>query len=172
MNIRLLLRVCLVVLVALGGCQRLQLFTDTDGLSDESFTRLWRIYSHCRSSLDPDEMREDMQHLSRALRHMSKTKSRPPLLPESVQHWIAEPPSRLSVDPEAMALACALRAGQAAWAEGRTQLATELFGFVLSKDREPPYTYYAAQAKLGLAEVQNAGLTIERPGQVMKVSTH
>jgi hypothetical protein len=45
-------------------------------------------------------------------------------------------------------------------------------GFVLPKDREPPYTYYVAQARLGLAEMQNAGLAIERLGQVTKVSAH
>jgi hypothetical protein len=172
MNIRLLLRVCLVVLIALGGCQRLQLFTDTDVLSDESFSRLWRIYSHCRSSLEPDEMREDMQQLSRALRHMSETKNRLLFLPQSVQHWIAEPPSRLSVDPGAMALACAVRAGQAAHAEGRTQLAAELFGFVLSKDRELPYVYYVVQARSGLAAMQNDRLAIEKSEQVIKVSAH
>lgn len=170
MSLRLL-QVCLVVLVSLGGCQRLQLFTDTEVLSDQSFSRLWRIYSHCRSSLEPDEMREDLQHLSRALRHMSETKNRP-FLPQSVQHWIAEPPSRLSVDPGAMALACALRAGQAAQAEGRTQLAAELFGFVLSKDREAPYAYYVVQARSGLAEMQNDRLAIERSEQVIKVSVH
>jgi hypothetical protein len=117
-------------------------------------------------------MREDMQHLSQALHRMSVTTNRHSLLPQSVQRLIEEPPSRLSVDPGAMAVACALRAGVAAQTEGRTQLAAELFGFILSKDREPPYTYYVVQARLGLAETQNAGLAIEGPGQVMKVSAH
>jgi hypothetical protein len=71
-----------------------------------------------------------------------------------------------------MAVACALRAGVTAQTEGRTELAAELFGFVLSKDREPPYTYYVVQARLGLAEMQDAGRAIERPGQMMKVSAH
>ena len=171
MSLRLL-QVCLIVLVILGGCQRLQLFADTEALSDESFSRLWRIYSHCRSSLESDEMREDLQDLSRALRRMSETRNRPAFLPQRVEHWIAEQPSRLSVDPRAMALACALRAGQAAQAEGRIQLAAELFGFVLSKDREPPYAYYVVQARSGLEEMQNDRLAIERSEQVMKVSVH
>lgn len=167
-----LLQVCLVMLITLTGCQRLQLLTDTSVLSDESFSRLWRIYSHCRSSLELDEMREYLQHLSRALRHMSEAKNKPSFLPESVQHLIEEPPSRLSADPGSMTMACALRAGQAAQVEGWTQLAVELFGFVLSKDREAPYAYYVAQAKSGLAEMQNDRLAIERAGQVIRVSTH
>ncbi len=68
-----------------------------------------------------------------------------------------------------MAIACALHAGQAAQADGRTQMAAELFGFVLSKEQEAPYTYYVTQARLGLAQVQNAGPAIEGPEQVIKV---
>ena len=167
-----LFRFCLVLLFTLGGCRSLTLFTDTTVLSDEHFGQLWRVYSHCQSSIETDEMRVDMQHLSRALHRMSETTSRHSFLPQSVQRLIEEPPSRLAVDPGAMTVACALRAGVAAQMEGRTQLAAELFDFVLSKDREPSYTYYVVQARLGLAEMQNAGLAIERPGQVMKVSAH
>lgn len=167
-----LFRFCLVLMVTLGGCRSLPLFTDTTVLSDESFGQLWRVYSHCRSSIETDEMCEDMQHLNRALHRMSVTTSRHSFLPQSVQHLIEEPPSRLSVDPGAMAVACALRAGVAAQMEGRTQLAAELFGFVLSKDRESLYTYYVVQARLGLAEMQNDRLAIERLEQVMKVSIH
>jgi hypothetical protein len=104
------------------------------------------------------------------MHRMRVTTNRHSFLPQSVQRLIEEPPSRLSVDPGAMALACALRAGVAAQMEGRTQLAAEFFGFILSKDQELPYTYYVTQARLGLAEMQDAGLATERPGQVMKVS--
>jgi hypothetical protein len=94
-----------------------------------------------------------MQHLSRALHRISETKNSPSFLPQSVQHIIEEPPSRLSVDPGAMAIACAVRAGQAAQAEGQAELAAELFGFVLSKGLDPQYAYYVVQAKLGIAEI-------------------
>jgi hypothetical protein len=167
------LPVCLVMLVTLGGCQHLELLEDTTVLSEESFSRLWTIYSHCRSSLEPDEMREDMQHLTRALHRMSEAKNKPSFLPQSVQHLIEASPLRLAVDPGAMAMACALRAGQAAQAEGRTEMAAEIFRVVLSKDREPTYMYYVAQAKLGLAEMQSMiGQVIEGPAQIMKVSVH
>jgi hypothetical protein len=165
-------RFCLVLLFTLGGCRGLTLLTDTTVLSDERFGQLWRVYSHCQSSIETDEMREDMQQLSQALDRMSVTTSRHSFLPQTVQRLIEEPPSRLAVDPGAMAVACALRAGVTAQTEGRTELAAELFGFVLSKDREPPYTYYVVQARLGLAEMQDAGRAIERPGQMMKVSAH
>ena len=168
----LLFRFCLILLFTLGGCRSLTLFTDTTVLSDERFGQLWRIYTHCQSSIETDEMREDMQQLSQALDRMSVKTNRHSFLPQSVQRLIEEPPSRLAVDPGAMTVACALRAGVAAQTEGRTQLAAELFGFVLSKDQEPPYAYYVVQARLGLAQTQSAGLAIDRPGQVIKVSAH
>jgi hypothetical protein len=146
---------------------------DTTVLSDERFGQLWRIYTHCQSSIETDEMREDMQQLSQAMDRMSVKTNRHSFLPQSVQRLIEKPPSRLSVDPGAMAMACALRAGHAAQADGRTQMAAELFEYVLSKDREPPYTYYVVQARLGLAEMQSKTvLVIERPGQATTVSAH
>lgn len=53
-----LLRLCLMSMVILDGCQSLPLFMDTAVLSDDSFSRLWRIYTHCRSSILPTEMWE------------------------------------------------------------------------------------------------------------------
>jgi hypothetical protein len=44
-------------------------------------------------------------------------------------------------------------------------LAAELFGFILSKDRESPYTYYVIQTELGLAEMQNAGWPSRDPNR-------
>lgn len=158
-------------MVTVGGCQSLQPFADTAVLGNESFGHLWRVYSHCRSSADPDEMRQDLLQLSGAVGSMSETMNTPSFLPQGLQRLIEEPPSRLSVDPPAMAISCAVHAGQAAQADGRTHMAEELFGFVLSKDREPQYTYYVGQARLGLAQMQT-GLGIERFEQVIKVSVH
>ena len=166
-----LLRLCLLSMVMFGGCQSFQPFTDTTVLGNESFGDLWTVYKHCRSSTDHDEMRQDIQHLSRALHGMSETKNRPSFLPQSVQRLIEEPPSRLAVDPGAMAIACGLHAAEAAQADGQTQMAAELFEFVLSKDRDPRYTYYVEQARLGLAQMQ-IGLAIERFEQITKVSAH
>ena len=166
-----LLRLCLLSMVMLGGCQNLNLSADTTVLSDVTFGDLWRAYSHCRSSADPDEMRQDLLRLSGSVHSMSETMNRPSFLPQGVQRLIEEPPSRLSVDPRAMAIDCALHAGQAAQADGRTHMAAELFGFVLSKDREARYAYYVGQARLGLAQMQT-NLAIERFEQVIKVSAH
>ena len=165
-----LLRLSLIIIM-LGGCQSLQPLSDVTVLSDESFARLWRIYTRCRSSVEPDEMRQDTLRLSHAVRSMSETMNRSLILPQGVQRLIEETPLRLSVDPGAMAMACALHAGQAAQATGQTLMAVELFHFILSKDQEPPYTYYVVQARLGLAQMQTKNdPASERVEQIVKVS--
>lgn len=163
-----LLRLCLLSMVMLGGCHSLNLSVDTTVLSDVTFGDLWRAYSHCRSSADPDEMRQDLLRLSGFVHSMSETMNSSSFLPQGL---IEEPPSRLAVDPRVMAIACALHAGQAAKADGRPHMAAELFGFVLSNDREPRYAYYVGEARVGLAQMQT-GIGIERFEQVIKISGH
>ncbi|WP_447987068.1 hypothetical protein [Nitrospira sp. Nam74] len=168
-----LLRLCLISIMMLAGCQSPHAAADMATLGDESFDRLWRIYSHCRSSVDPDEMREDLRHLSRAVHNTRETGYRPWFLPQSLHHMIEKPPLRVSVDPGAMAIACALYAGQAAQADGQTQMAAELFDFVLSKEQEPPYIYYVTQARLALIQIQSQAERIsERLEPVIKVVAH
>jgi hypothetical protein len=166
-----LLRLCLLSMVMLGGCQGFTLSADTTVLSDVTFGDLWSAYSHCQSSADADEMRQDLLRLSRSVHNMSEAMNSSSFLPQGVQRLIEEPPSRLAVDPRVMVIACALHAGQAAKADGRPHMAAELFGFVLSNDRESRYAYYASQARLGLAQMQ-ASLGIERVEHVIKVSGH
>lgn len=168
---RAFLRLGLLSMVMLGGCQGLQPFAGTVVLGNEGFDHLWKVYRHCRSSADPDEISQDVVQLNGAVRSMNETMNKPSFLPQGVQRLIEEPPSRLSVDPRAMAIACALHAGQAAQADGRIHMAAELFGFVASKDREPRYTYYVGQARLGLAQIQT-GLAIETFDLITKVSAH
>src|SRR5438132_13593992 len=56
---------CLTVL--LDGCQATRP-SRTSGVSEpETFMKLWGIYSHCRSSTDPDTMLTDSRRLNRAV---------------------------------------------------------------------------------------------------------
>jgi hypothetical protein len=111
---------------------------------------LWKTYTHCRSSSDPDEIRIDVQRLDRAA-HAVKLKSQSSIvLPAAMQHLISELPSRLAVDPKAMAMACALYGGQVARAVGRPRLAMNLFNAVLAEHAEAAYGYYVFEAGRGL----------------------
>ncbi|HKW87010.1 MAG TPA: hypothetical protein VJM82_08065 [Nitrospiraceae bacterium] len=116
---------------------------------------LWRIYNHCRSSTDPDAMLTDSRRLSRAVGALTIGESVPVFLPEPIQDLISEPPSRLAVDPKAMAAACALYTGEAARTAGRNQMASEMFRSVMFTHSQAEYTYYVDQARLGLEQMEN-----------------
>jgi hypothetical protein len=142
---------CLLTVVGLGGCQTTWSFDrPTAAIDNVPFMNLWKTYTHCRSSSDPDEIRIDAQRLGEAA-HAVKLKSQSSIvLPAAMQHLISELPSRLAVDPKAMAMACALYGGQVARAVGRPRLAVELFNVVLAKQAEAAYGYYVFEASRGL----------------------
>ena len=119
--------VLLVATVGIGGCHLMgPLDGSTTSVSNVEFMNLWKTYSRCRSSSDPDEMRTDAEQLDQAALAITRKSQAPPRLPDFLQPFIAEPPSRLAVDPKAMVMACTLRAGQGAHAVGRLVPAADL----------------------------------------------
>ncbi len=136
-----------LMVVGLGGCQTTWSLDSQTAANDHVlFMNLWKTYTHCRSSSDPDAIRRDAQHLGQAA-HAEKLKNQPTLvLPAAIQHLIAELPSRLAVDPLAMAMSCALYGGQVARAVGRPRVAAELLNLVLAKQAEAAYGYYVFEA--------------------------
>ncbi|MDE3042328.1 MAG: multicopper oxidase domain-containing protein [Nitrospirota bacterium] len=141
----------LAMVLALAGCQTTWSFDRPTGPIDHvQFMHLWKTYTHCQSSSDPADIRLDAQHLDQAA-HAVKVKSRSSLvLPAAMQHLISDLPSRLAVDPQAMALACALHGGQVARSVGRPRLAVELFNVVLTKQADAAYGSYVFEASRGL----------------------
>ena len=141
----------LLMVVGLGGCQTTWSFDrPTAAIDHVQFMHLWKTYTHCQSSSDPAEIRSDAQQLDQAA-HAVKLKNQPSIfLPAAMQHLLSELPPRLAVDPQAMALACALYGGQVARAVGRPRLAVELFNTVLAKQAEAAYGYYVFEASRGL----------------------
>jgi hypothetical protein len=120
--------VLLVATVGIGGCHLMgPLDGSTTSVSNVEFMNVWKTYSHCRSSSDPDEMRTDAEQLGQAALAITREAQAPPPLPDFLQMLISEPPSRLAVDPKAMVMACTLRAEQGAHAVGQLGLAANLF---------------------------------------------
>lgn len=141
----------LLMVLGLAGCQTTWSFDrPTAAIDHVQFMHLWKTYTHCRSSSDSEEIRLDAQHLDQAARAV-KLKSRSSnLLPVAMQDLISELPSRLAVDPQAMALDCALYGGQVARSVGRPRLAVELFNVVLAKQADATYGSYVVEARRGL----------------------
>lgn len=147
---QIVLMACAVM--ALAGCQNTQALVHPGQLSDADFMNLWGIYWECRTSMDLETKRADVQQLNRGAQRAPDADPFVPL-PESFKRLISKPPVRLSVDPGAMAADCTLSAGHAALEAGRDEVAVEMFGSILVTYRETEYAYFVDQARLGLREV-------------------
>lgn len=143
-SLRLLL---ILSLAGLGGCVGSWPFASSHlQLDDAQFRDAWTTYRHCRSSSVPDEIRTDLQQL----RHLAESETvqnhAPRHLPSAVRSLFATLPSRLAVDPQAMAAACALHGARAAQFAGRPEVSEELLSTVAGAPHEPAYAYYAIEA--------------------------
>jgi len=144
----------LLLLMPLSGCDTSRQ-SSRSSLSDNGrFMDLWSTYTHCYRSEDLDAMSTDAQRLSRAVTTIDSAED--PILPESNEPVPLGPSIRLSADPAAMTAACALRAGQAAQGMGHLNVAREMFHMVVRNFPQPRYQYYAAQARLGLEQLDAA----------------
>lgn len=152
-KVRILTPVLLVLTIGLSGCHAAWSFDKPTTSGDTAqFMTLWRTFSHCRSSSDPEEMRTDAERLDREVQAITLNTHASMRLPAILADLVSELPSRLAIDPKAMLVACTLYAGQAAQALGQRQLAAELFTSITTTD--PAYSYYVVQAKHGLRQLE------------------
>jgi hypothetical protein len=144
--------IALILVLGAVGCQ-----TATPHPSspphDESFTGLWETYRHCQASEDPMEMKADVFRLDETVQTMHEDTSSA-LIPDGIERLVDERPSRLAVDPRAMAASCALLAGYQARAAGQPQLAAEMFAHIVSHYPVERYRYYVVQAYYGLKQIE------------------
>lgn len=147
------LLVLVSVLVVLGGCQTTQPAGKSTALEHMSFMRLWTTYSECRASTDLDAMRAAVRQLSQAVATPTSGGDFVLPLPEPIERLVSKPPTRLAVDPKAMAAACTLYTGHAALEVGRNDVAAEMFRSVIDDHPQAEYAYYVKQARLGFAQV-------------------
>ena len=134
---------CALTMCVLLGCTSVD---DRLGMQQNaSVISLWEIYGHCRASHDLDTMWTDSHQLRQAARSL---KSQQPLqiLPEAMERLLWRLPSRWSVDPDALAADCSLRAGLMAQEKGRPRLAEALFRLVAMTYPVDQYAYYIEQA--------------------------
>lgn len=136
---------CLFVMGSMGlsGCHGSWPFSDSASvLNNSQFMEGWTTYLHCRSSVQPDEIRTDVQQLSRMAYTVATQNRASIILPASMRGLVMPPPSRLAVDPHAMMVACAKHGSEVAQFVGRPELAVELFTVVLAALREGVYAYH------------------------------
>lgn len=145
-----------VLFALLTGCSMLDMSgkASVPHFDNGRFMDLWHIYSRCRMESDAEKLHAESSRLSLAVQAISQKSGFVLPLPEKIERWVAQPPTRLAVDMKSMAMACTLHAGQVAQQVGRNNMAQEMFRAVLSHDDDPTYEYYRIQAKNGLAEVE------------------
>lgn len=141
------------LVVVLGGCQTTQPLGKVAAMDNAAFMNLWSTYSECQSSTDLDTMRVAAQQLNQAANISNSGRDFVLPLPERIERLVAKPPTRLAVDPKAMAAACTLYAGQAALNAGRNDVAAEMFSSVMNGHPQAEYAYYVHRARVGFAQV-------------------
>ena len=141
-----------LVVTTLVGCANI-LDGQSTSVRNVEFMTLWKTYSHCRSSSDPNEMRADAERLRRAVQSQPSTIHPKFLGMEAPGTGL---PSRLTVDPQAMVMACSLHAGQTAQSLGRRAIALEMFNMIMTINPEPKYAYYVGEASRGLEQLNDS----------------
>jgi len=140
------------VLVVLAGCQTTQPVAKSKALENTAFMRLWTTYSECRSSTDLDAMRAAARQLNQAAITTTSGRDFVLPLPKQIERLVSKPPTRLAVDPKAMAAACTVHTGHAALNAGRNDVAADMFLSVMDGHPQAEYAYYVEQARLGFAQ--------------------
>lgn len=141
--------------VAFGGCKS---SWPVDGqaplLDNDQFMGAWTTYLHCRASVELDEIQVDLQRLTRVPRAVTGERQISVHLPAAIRSLITRLSPRLAVNPQSMAVACALHGGHIALSAGRRQLAHELFTAVVASEEFGGQSYYVAEARRRLKHLE------------------
>ena len=141
------------VLISMVGCQTGQP-VKTAAIDNGSFMSLWSTYSHCQTTTNIDQLREDALALTNSANRSLTQEAFVLPLPGKLEKFVSTPAARFAVDMKAMAAACSLRAGSAALEAGKLDIARELLRTILSNYPQSEYAYYSLQAKALLAELE------------------
>jgi hypothetical protein len=149
-NFRMMLVGILVSVAGLLAGQPVQAATIDNG----SFMSLWTTYSQCQATTDLNQLRETASTLTNAANRSLTQESFVLPLPGKLEQFVSAPAARFAVDVKAMAAACSLRAGSAAVAAGKIDVAKDLLKTILNYQPQSEYAYYALQAKALLSELE------------------
>ena len=141
------------ILVSVAGFQAGQP-VQAAAIDNGSFMSLWSSYSHCQATTDIDQLKEDVLTLTNAANRSLTQEGFVLPLPGQLEKFVSTPAARFAVDVKAMAAACSLRAGSAAVAAGKLDVAKDLLQAVLNYYPQSEYAYYTLQAKALLSELE------------------
>jgi hypothetical protein len=141
------------ILISVAGVQTSQP-AQAAAIDNGSFMSLWRTYSHCQTTTNIDQLRENALALTSAANRSLTEDAFVLPLPGKLEKLVSTPVARVAVDVKAMAAACSLRASSAAVEAGKLDMAKDLLHSILSYQPQSEYAYYALQAKALLSEIE------------------
>ena len=121
-------------------------------LKNSGFMSLWNAYADCRATSDLAQATSDLKQLRSASQMEAANEGFILPLPTHLDHLVANPTSRVAVDVEAMAAACAIHTGELALNQGQTDIARDLLVSVIKLHKEEG-SYYVLKAKTLLAKL-------------------
>lgn len=121
-------------------------------LKNSGFMSLWNTYADCKSTSDLTKATSDLAQLRSASQIAETSEGFILPLPTHVERLVANPTSRVAVDVQAMAAACALHTGELALSQGRADMAHDLLISVVKLHKEEG-SYYVLKAKTLLAKL-------------------
>jgi hypothetical protein len=139
------------VVVLVSGCTTGPSSQLTE-LKNSGFMSLWNTYADCKSTSDLTQATSDLTQLRSASQMVEGNEGFILPLPTHLERLVANPTSRVAVDIEAMAAACALHTGELALNQGETDIARDLLVSVIKIHKEEG-SYYVLKAKTLLAKL-------------------
>lgn len=121
-------------------------------LKNSGFMSLWSTYADCKSTSDLAQATSDLTQLRSASQLAEVNEGFILPLPTHLERLVANPTSRVAVDVEAMAAACALYTGELALNQGKTDMARDLLVSIIRLHRQGS-SYYVLRAKTLLAKL-------------------
>jgi len=119
---------------------------------NSGFMSLWNTYADCKSTSSLAQATSDLTQLRSASLIAEAREGFVLPLPTHLERLVANPTSRVAVDVEAMAAACALHTGELAFNQGQTDIARDLLVSVITLHKEEG-SYYVLRAKTLLARL-------------------
>ncbi|HWF60248.1 MAG TPA: hypothetical protein VN666_08045 [Nitrospira sp.] len=122
-------------------------------LKNSGFMSLWNAYADCKSTSDLVQATSDLTQLRSASKMAETNEGFILPLPAHLERLVANPTSRVAVDLEAMAAACALHTGELALHQGQADIARDLLVSIIKLHKEEG-SYYVLKAKMLLAKLE------------------
>ncbi len=119
---------------------------------NSGFMSLWSVYTDCKATSDLNQASSDLMQLRSASQPADNREDFVLPLPIHLSRLVSSPTSRVAVDVNAMAAACALHTGELALNQGYENLARAFLTSVIALHQEEN-SYYAIRAKTLLAKI-------------------